>query len=83
VISVTGGPNANQKFVVLGGFAEVNATKVTVLAEEAIAATNFTAEILNARLAQAAEDVSLAKSETEKASRQAFLDGLQALRTAI
>ncbi len=83
VISVTGGPEANQRFVVLGGFAEINHTKVTVLAEEAIPVADFTAELLEARVAQAADQLNLAKSELERASRQLYLDGLQQLRTAV
>lgn len=83
VISVTGGPEANQKFVVLGGFAEVNQTKVTVLAEEAVPAANFSADALNARIAQATEELNQAKSDAERAAKQAYLDGLQQLRSAV
>lgn len=83
VISVSGGSNSNQRFVVLGGFAEINQTKVTVLAEEAIPAADFTAAHLDERLAQAMEDVNQAKTDAEKATRQAYLDGLAQLRLVV
>jgi F-type H+-transporting ATPase subunit epsilon len=82
VISVTGGAQANQNFVVLGGFAEVNHTKLTVLAEEAIPLAEFTAAVLEARVSQAAEDVALATTDAEKTARQAYLDGLRQLHPA-
>lgn len=82
-ISVAGGAQADQRFVVLGGFAEVNQTKLTVLAEEAIPAADFTAALLESRLAQAAEDLNQAKSDAEKASRQSYLDALQQLHPAV
>lgn len=82
MISVTGGPDANQKFVVLGGFAEVNHTKLTVLAEEAIAAADFTAEVLSAHIAQATAELEKAKSDAEKSAKQSYLDGLKQLHPA-
>jgi len=81
VISVSGG--ANERFVVLGGFAEVNQSKVTVLAEEAIPAADFTQTVLDSRITQAAEDLNQAKTDAEKSARQSYLDNLQMLRLAV
>ncbi len=83
VISVSGGPDANQRFIVLGGFAEVNQTKVTVLAEEAIPAADFTQAVLDSRIALATEDLNQAKTDAEKTAKQSYLDNLQMLRPAV
>jgi F-type H+-transporting ATPase subunit epsilon len=81
-ITITGAKD-DQRFVVLGGFAEVTQTKLTVLAEEAIPAAEFDGAALDARIAQANEGVVQAKTEAEKAVKQAYLDGLQQLRSAV
>ncbi len=83
VISVDGGAQANQRFVVLGGFAEVTQTKVTVLAEEAIPAADFDVAALDARIAAATENLGRAATDAEKLARQAALDGLEQLRSAL
>jgi F-type H+-transporting ATPase subunit epsilon len=74
VITVSGGKEA-QRFYVLGGFAEVTQTKLTVLAEEAIAAND-----LDASIAAATESLTKAANDAEKALRQAKLDTLTKLR---
>jgi len=81
VITVAGSPV--KKFVVLGGFAEINAAKVTVLAEEAVPAADFDAAAFEARIAQANEAIAAAKSDADKAAKQAYLDNLQQLRSAV
>jgi F-type H+-transporting ATPase subunit epsilon len=74
VITVSGGKEA-QRFYVLGGFAEVTQTKLTVLAEEAIAAND-----LEASIAAATESLAKAANDAEKSLRQAKLDSLTKLR---
>lgn len=69
-----------QRFVVLGGFAEINAAKVTVLAEEAIAAD---AVALDARIAITADRMAKAGTDAEKAIYQAQIDSLEKLRHAL
>lgn len=83
VISVSGGPEADQRFIVLGGFAEVNQSKVTVLAEEAIPAADFTQAVLDSRIALATEDLNQAKSDAERTAKQSYLDNLHMLRPAV
>jgi F-type H+-transporting ATPase subunit epsilon len=83
VISVDGGSQANRRFVVLGGFAEVTQTKLTVLAEEAIPATEFDAAALDARISAAAEILSRAATDAEKDARQSYLNGLEQLRSVL
>ncbi|GAA0555775.1 ATP synthase F1 subunit epsilon [Rhizomicrobium electricum] len=74
VITVSGGKEA-QRFFVLGGFAEVTQTKLTVLAEEAIPAND-----IDARIAAVTESLAKAVTDTEKSVRQAKLDTLTKLR---
>ncbi len=81
IVTVSG--PATERFVVLGGFAEINATKLTILAEEAIPLADFDAAALDLRIGQASESLALAKSDTEKSARQFYLDNLQQLRHAI
>ena len=81
VITVSGA--AAKKFVVFGGFAEINAEKVTVLAEEAIAAADVDAAVLDAQIAKAGEALAAAKSDADKTAKQFYLDSLQQLRAAL
>jgi F-type H+-transporting ATPase subunit epsilon len=76
-ITVTGGKD-NQRFIVFGGFAEVTQTKVTVLAEEAIPASD-----LDARIATVTESLAKTATEAEKGAIQAQLDTLAHLRQHI
>src|SRR5881394_4283749 len=64
VIDVTGGTaSGEQRFFVLGGFAEVTTTKVTVLAEEAMRLEDVDSVGLEERIKDAEEDILLAKNE--------------------
>jgi F-type H+-transporting ATPase subunit epsilon len=74
IIAVAGGKDV-QRFFVLGGFAEITQTKLTVLAEEAIPAND-----IDARIAAATESLAKASDDAEKAVRQAKLDSLTRLR---
>jgi len=80
VIAVSGG---DQRFYVMGGFAEVNPGKLTVLAEEAVPVAELSAAALDERIKNAEEDVSLAKSDGERAKAQQTLDYLKGLRAAV
>jgi F-type H+-transporting ATPase subunit epsilon len=74
VITVTGGKEP-RKFLVLGGFAEVTQTKLTVLAEQTIPANE-----LDAHIAAATEALAKAASESERAACQTKVDNLSQLR---
>ncbi|HEY0283153.1 MAG TPA: F0F1 ATP synthase subunit epsilon [Rhizomicrobium sp.] len=80
VITVSEG---DQRFYVLGGFAEVNPGKLTVLAEEAVPVAELDAATLDLRIKNAEEDVALAKSDGERAKAQETLDYLKGLRAAL
>jgi F-type H+-transporting ATPase subunit epsilon len=81
VIAVSGGDD--QRFYVLGGFAEVNPGKLTVLAEEAVAVAELDAAALDQRIKNAEEDLALAKSDADRAKTQETLDYLKGLRAAV
>jgi len=68
---------------IAGGFAEINETRVTVLAEEAIAVADLTSEDVQARTAAA--EAELAAATTEYARREAarHLAIAQAMRAAL
>jgi F-type H+-transporting ATPase subunit epsilon len=81
VIAVSGA--SDQRFYVMGGFAEVNPAKLTVLAEEAVPVAELDAAALDLRIKNAEEDVALAKSDGERAKAQQTLDYLKGLRAAL
>jgi len=68
---------------VRGGFAEVDPTKIVVLAEEAISLDNFDVEALESRIKNTEEDLSAAKTEAERARVAETLDYLRQLRQAV
>ncbi len=71
---------ATRRIFVRGGFAEVTAAGLTVLAEEAIDLADLDRAGLEARIRDAEEDVADAKSDTARASAQAQLESLRALQ---
>jgi len=83
VIDVTGGTQGDQKFFVLGGFAEVTSTKVTVLADEAMPMTDVDTVALDDRIKDAEEDILLAKTETDRARAVNTVDALRTLRASL
>ena len=50
------GPDGEQEFVVSGGFAEITATSLSVLAEQAVSRADVTAEFMDALAAENAID---------------------------
>ena len=82
VIEVTGGTTPNLRLFVRGGFAEVDAKKVIVLAEEAIPMADFDITALDRRIADTEEDLAIAKTDAERARVSEQLDHLRQLRAA-
>ena len=82
VISVYDEKNI-QRIFVRGGFAEVTAAGLTVLAEEAVDLADLDRAGLDARIKDAEEDVADAKSDAARARAQAQLDGLRAVRESL
>jgi F-type H+-transporting ATPase subunit epsilon len=83
VIDVQGGSEAGLRLYVRGGFAEVDAEKIIVLAEEAVPLKELDAANLDQRIKNAEEDVATAKSGEEQARAQALLDHLRQLRASL
>jgi F-type H+-transporting ATPase subunit epsilon len=83
VIDVKGGDAGDARFFVLGGFAEVTATKLTVLAEDVLPMAEVDAAALDARIKNTHEDVLQAKSDVERAKAVESLDHLQVLRASL
>ena len=83
VIAVKGGAQGDQRYFVTTGFADVSATKLTVLAEEAIPMESVNTELLDQRIADGEEDILQAKTEEARAKAVAHVDALQQLRAAL
>ncbi len=56
-----------QEYIVFGGFTQVTAERVSVLAERAIPKSEFTQEILNEAIEQAESDVTRTKTLSDPA----------------
>jgi F-type H+-transporting ATPase subunit epsilon len=83
VIEVTCGTTPNLKLFVRGGFAEVDAKKVIVLAEEAIPLADFDITALDRRIADTEEDLAIAKTDAERARVSEQLDHMRQLRAVL
>jgi F-type H+-transporting ATPase subunit epsilon len=83
VIEVQGGESGNLRLFVRSGFAEVDPTRVVVLAEEAISLEDFDVEALDARIRDSEEDLALAKTDADRGRAMEALDYLRQLRAAV
>jgi len=83
VIDVKDGESGDMRIFVRGGFAEVDPKKVVVLAEEAIPLEGLDIEALDARIKDTEEDLTLAKTDAERARVAEELDYLRQLRAAV
>jgi F-type H+-transporting ATPase subunit epsilon len=77
------GSAPSTRIFVRGGFVDVTAERVTLLAEEAINLAEIDRAELAQRVRDAAEDVSLAKSDAERARAQQLHDSLNVLLSAV
>jgi F-type H+-transporting ATPase subunit epsilon len=83
VIEVKDGESGDMRIFVRGGFAEVDPTKVVVLAEEAVPLADLDVEALESRIRDTEEDLTAAKTDSERARVQETLDYLRQLRAAV
>ena len=83
VIEVKDGESGDMRIFVRGGFAEVDPTKVVVLAEEAIPLADLDVEALESRIRDTEEDLTAAKTDSERARVAEMLDYLRQLRAAV
>jgi F-type H+-transporting ATPase subunit epsilon len=72
----------DSRFFVRGGFAEISAEKITVLAEEALPFSELELPVLDQRIRDAEEDLIAAGSEAERARIAEMLDDLRLIRAA-
>lgn len=83
VIDVKDGESGDLRIFVRGGFVEVEPRKVVVLAEEAIPLEDLDTEALDSRIRDTEEDLTLAKTDAERARVAETLDYLRQLRAAV
>jgi F-type H+-transporting ATPase subunit epsilon len=82
VVTIDAGTSTLRMFV-MGGFADVNAEGLTLLAEQAIDLAEVKAESVAQQIKDAQEDLADAKDEAAKARVTAKLAGLGALMKAV
>lgn len=83
VVTVDKGQGSPEKIFVRGGFAEVNPTGLTVLAEVAIPLAEFDAATLAQQVKDAEEDAADAKDDEAKRRATESLEHLRALQGAL
>ena len=83
IITVAKDGGATDKMFVRGGFAEVNAKGLTVLAETAIAMADFNANALAAQISSAENEVTAALEGEAKRKAMENLDHLRGLQGAV
>jgi F-type H+-transporting ATPase subunit epsilon len=83
VVTVQKDGGSADRIFVRGGFAEVNASGLTVLAEMAVPLSELDAAALAKQIKNAEEDVADAKSDDKRAKAQEMLDRLKALQAAV
>jgi F-type H+-transporting ATPase subunit epsilon len=72
----------DTRFFIRGGFAEISATKITVLAEEAIPMSELDIAVLDQRISDAQEDEIAAKTDAERQRAGQLVDDLKLVRAA-
>ena len=70
------------RYFIRGGFAEISATKLTVLAEEAIPISEIALETLDQRIRDAEEDLAAAATDAERRKVSESLEDLRLIRAA-
>jgi F-type H+-transporting ATPase subunit epsilon len=81
VVTLVGG--GVQKFFVRGGFADVNGSGLTILAEQAIPVESLSAEVIATEIRNAEEDVADARDDATRIVAQTKLAQLQDVRAAL
>lgn len=83
VVTVTDENGSAERIFVRGGFAEVNPAGLTILAEEAVAVSELSADDLAQKIQNAREDVDDATDPEKKRRAQETLDHLTQLLSAL
>jgi F-type H+-transporting ATPase subunit epsilon len=72
----------DTRYFIRGGFAEVTAHKLTVLAEEAVPLAEFALDALDQRIRDSEEDLVAARTEEERRKASESLEDLRLIRAA-
>ena len=72
----------DDRYFIRGGFAEINAVKITVLADEAIPMTELDIAVLDQRIADAQEDEVSADNDADRQKYAQLVDDLKLVRAA-
>jgi len=83
VVEVTLAGGRQERIFIRGGFADVNAEGLTILAEQAIPLAELDAETLATEIRDAEEDIGDAKDETAKAAATLKRDQLKEVQAAL
>ncbi|MFN9543979.1 MAG: F0F1 ATP synthase subunit epsilon [Alphaproteobacteria bacterium] len=83
VLTIHSQGRAGEKFYVRGGFAEVTARGLTILADEAMPLAELDRAELEARIRNAEEDVADARDASRRERAQETLDRLRELQAAL
>jgi F-type H+-transporting ATPase subunit epsilon len=83
IVSVSEDKGAAKRLYVRGGFADVTASGLTILAEQAIPTEEITAEKLAADLRNAEDDVRDAKADDIRKKAQEKLDALKTMQAVV
>lgn len=81
-ISVISGSETSRTFI-HGGFAEVTAGGLTILAEQAVPVSEIDADALAQDIQDTKEDISVAKSDEEREELEAKLSRFEAMQAVI
>jgi F-type H+-transporting ATPase subunit epsilon len=83
VVTIADGGGRVEKLFVRGGFADVNASGFTILAEQAIPVAELDAAKIDADIRDAKEDVADAKSDEARRAASEKLAQLQEVKAAL
>src|ERR1700761_7676296 len=72
----------DDRYFIRGGFAEINAAKITVLADEAIPMTELDLAVLDQRIKDAQEDEVAAGNDLDRQRAAQLVDDLKLVRAA-
>jgi F-type H+-transporting ATPase subunit epsilon len=72
----------DDRYFIRGGFAEINASKITVLADEAIPMTEMDLAVLDQRINDAQEDELSAATDSTRQKAAQLVDDLKLVRAA-
>lgn len=83
IVSVTEDKGAARRLYVRGGFADVTANGLTILAETAVPVEEINADKLAAEIRNAEEDVRDAKADDVRKAAESKLANLRAMQAAV